>query len=177
MVISSAKDLGNDLFMSAVQGLVRICFPEGFLEQLGPQVLERHMREERAPEENIRRMSEIFRTQMSQRVACMLAEYLDTPARIESMMRATVATSARLHGDDLGEDILGYMITSLIQLKAKASGNSTEWLANSDDVRGLAGSDENLSTGNVSDEESSLPEKKRRITGIGLRRQSASALR
>lgn len=31
-VISSATDLDNELFKSAVQGLVRICFPEGILD-------------------------------------------------------------------------------------------------------------------------------------------------
>jgi len=161
-VISSATDLGNDLFKNAVEGLVRICFPEGFLDQLGPQVLERHMREEHAPEENIRRMSEIFRNEMIQRVTCLLAESLDTPAKVESMMRATIAASAKLHRDDLGEDILGHIITRLLQVKAKASENSTEWLASSDDVQGSAGSDGDLSTGSASDKESLPPEKKKK---------------
>jgi hypothetical protein len=161
-VISSATDLGNDLFKNAVQGLVRICFPEGFLDQLGPQILERHMCEEKAPEVNIRRMSEIFRTEMTERVACMLAEYLDTPAKVESTMQATLAASVKFHGDDLGEDILGHTITSLLQFKAKALKDSMGCLANNDDVQESAGSDGNMSTGNVSDEKHSPPEKKKR---------------
>ncbi|KAG9196260.1 hypothetical protein G6011_01381 [Alternaria panax] len=161
-VISSATNLTNDLFKNAVQGLVRICFPENMLNQLGPQVLERHMREEKAPKENIQRMSEIFRTETTQRIACMLAEYLETPAKVEMMVRAAVAASAKLHGSDLGEDILGHMITSLLQLKAIASENSTGWLANSDDMQVSIDSDGDMDTRNDSDEESPPLEKKRK---------------
>lgn len=90
-------DLENDVFKHTVQGLVRICFPGGLFDQLGPRVLEQHMREMKAPEENIGRISEIFRTEMTQRITFMLAEYLDMPAKFESITRALVVASAKLH--------------------------------------------------------------------------------
>ncbi|KAI4944676.1 hypothetical protein J4E91_008681 [Alternaria rosae] len=131
-VISSATDLGNDLFKNAVQGLVRICFPEGILDQLGPQVLEQHMREEKVPEQNIEMMSEIFRAEMEQRMASMLAEHLDTAAKVDSVLKIMLSASAKAHGNNLGDDILGYVIASLLKLKAKASEHSTGWLAGGD---------------------------------------------
>jgi hypothetical protein len=140
-MISSATDLSNDVFKNAVQGLVKIYFPEGILEQLGVQVLEQHMHQEKAPEENIQRMSEIFRSEMAHRATWMLSEYLDTPAKVESAMRATIAASARLHGDALGDDILSHVTSSLLRLKERALGNSTEWLADGDATLDTASSD------------------------------------
>ena len=120
-VISSATDLGNDLFKNAVHGLVRICFPDGVLDQLGLRVLEQHMREENAPTDNIERMTGIFQSEMIQHVTSILAEHLDTPAKVDSAVRAIVAGSAQLYGEqDLGEDILGHISDSLLRLKARA---------------------------------------------------------
>ncbi|CAN9419681.1 unnamed protein product [Alternaria alternata] len=161
-VISSAKDLDNELFKNAVQGLVRICFPEGVLDQLGSQILEQHMREEMAPEDNIRKMAEIFRTEMTQRVASLLAEHLDTVTKVETMVQATIVASVRLHGSDLGGDTLGHMIASLLQLKAKASENPTDWLTKIGDPQETVGSDEDTGTIDVSDVESPTSEKKRK---------------
>ena len=160
-VISSATDLGNDLFKNAVQGLVRICFPEGILDQLGPQVLEQHMREEKAPEQNIQRMSEIFQAEMEQRMASMLAERLNTAAKVDSAVRTILSASARAHGDNLGKNILGYVTAGLINLSAKASGHSTQWLAGGG-VTATEGKEEENSDGdsgtsNISDEEPTPP--------------------
>lgn len=161
-VISSAKDLNNELFKNAVQGLVRICFPEGVLDQLGSQILEQHMREEMAPENNIRKMAEIFRTEMTQRVASLLAEHLDTVTKVETMVQATIVASVKLHGSDLGGDILGHMIASLLQLKAKASENPTDLLTKIGDPQEKVGSDEDMGTIDVSDVDSPTSEKKRK---------------
>ncbi len=117
------------------------------------------MREEKAPEENIQRMSEIFRFEMGQRIVSMLAEYLDTPTKVDSAIRATIAASAKLHGDNLGKDILKHTTETLLRLKEKAPKHSTEWLANSDHVRDAASSDADTSTGDVSDEEPTSREK------------------
>ena len=150
-VISSATDLGDDLFKNAVQGLVRICFPEGILDQLGPQVLEQHMREEKAPEKNIERMSEIFRSEMTKHVVPMLAGTLDTAAKVDSVLRTLLSASARVHEDKLGDDILGYVTASLLKLKEKASEHSTEWLAGG----GAAATEEEEEESNDGDSSSS----------------------
>ncbi|KAI8935635.1 hypothetical protein NX059_007163 [Plenodomus lindquistii] len=128
-VISSATDLTNDVFKKAVQGLVKICFPDGVLEQLGIQVLEQHMHEENAPEENIRKMVQIFRAEMAHRVTWMLAEYMDTSTKLEAGVEAIVAASASLHGSKLGEDILGEVMNSLGRIRKRVPEESTHRLS------------------------------------------------
>lgn len=129
-VISSSTDLHNDVFKRAIQGLVKICFPEGVLEELGIQVLEEHMRHENAPKENIIKMTEIFRSEMVHRVVWMLAEYLDTPAKVDATVSSIMAASARLHGGKVGDDVLGYVMSSLNDLRSRVPSNSTELLTN-----------------------------------------------
>jgi hypothetical protein len=149
--ISSATDLGHELFKNAVQGLVRICFPDDILDQLGPQVLRQHMREEKAPEENMRRMSEIFHDEMAQRMTSMAAVHLNTAAKIDSAIKTTLCTSARAFGDELGEKLLDHVIASLLRLKTRAPEDySTDWLASNEAAKDS--SDGYLSAGNVSDE-------------------------
>jgi len=151
--ISSATDLSNDLFRNAVQGLVAICFPDDILDQLGPRVLEQHMREEKAPEDNIRKMSDIFRIEMIQRMASMVAGHLDTAAEVDSVLETMMTASARARGDGIGEDILGHVTANLLQLKARAPEHSTEWLASGKATRKEDNSDEDVSLGDVSEEE------------------------
>ncbi|CAA9962237.1 hypothetical protein PTMSG1_05613 [Pyrenophora teres f. maculata] len=153
-VISAASNLSEDLFNNAVQGLVQICFPDGILDHLGLQVLEQHMREEKAPTANIQRMTEVFQSEMVQRLISMLAEHLDTPAKIGLAVHAIVAATARLHGErKLGEDILGHVSTSFLQLKDRAPRDSTEWLASGDVLQNTANSNAGTVTGDVSEEE------------------------
>ncbi|KAF2034550.1 hypothetical protein EK21DRAFT_85151 [Setomelanomma holmii] len=107
-VISSTNDLNNEVFKKAVQGLVKICFPSGVLEELGIDVLKQHMEEEHAPAENIAKMTEILHEEMIQRVAWMLAGYLDTSDKVEVGVRSVIEASAELHsklGDDLREAV------------------------------------------------------------------------
>jgi len=158
-VISSATDLGNEVFKNAVQGLVRICFPAGILDQLGLQILGQHMREEKAPEGNILRMEEVFQSEMEQRIASMLAEHLDTAAKINLVLKTILSTSARAHGGDIGDDILGHVTASLLELKAKAFEHSTEWLARGDGAQEEDNSDGYMNISGVSDEEPAPPPK------------------
>lgn len=152
-VISSATDLSNDLFKNAVHGLVRICFPEGILGQLGLRVLEQHMLEENAPTDNVRRMRGIFESEMIRRVTSILAEHLDTLAKVDSAVCAIVAGSAQLHGEQgLGEDILGHVSASLLRLKARAPEHSTEWLTTGDAHLDVTNSDDDVKTSDVSEE-------------------------
>jgi len=111
-VISSTTNLQDDVFEKAVQGLVKICFPQGVLEELGIDVLERHMREEGAPEDNIKKMTEIFLAEMVHRTTWMLAEYLDTPEKVQTGVTAVIAASESLHGD-IGPDIRSTIAASL----------------------------------------------------------------
>jgi len=159
-VISAATDLADDLFKNAVQGLVRICFPDGILDQLGLRVLEQHMREENAPLDNIQRMTEIFKSEMIQRLTSMLAEYLDTPTKVDLAVHATVAASARLHGEQkLGEDILSHVSATLLQLKSRAPEDSTEWSVGGNELHNTASSDSDIKIGDVSEKKHTPPPK------------------
>jgi hypothetical protein len=111
-VISSTKDLDNEVFRKAVQGLVKICFPSGVLEELGIDVLKQHMQEENAPAENIAKMTEVFRSEMIQRVAYMLAAYLDTPAKVGAGVRSVIEASAEMHSQ-LRDDLRNVVKASL----------------------------------------------------------------
>ncbi|KAI4663244.1 uncharacterized protein J4E78_003655 [Alternaria triticimaculans] len=158
-VISSATDLRDDLFRNAVQGLVRICFPDGILDQLGPQVLEQHMREENAPERNIERMSEIFQSEMTQRMASMLALHLDTASKLDTVVKNLLVASARAHGNDFGDDVLGHLTASLLKLKTRTSGHSTEWLAGSDAAQEVDSDGRDTSNSDDSEAEPTPPPK------------------
>lgn len=58
------------------------------MQELGVDVIERHMREENAPEENIAKMTEIYRLEMIARVSWMLAGFLDTPEKVQRGIEA-----------------------------------------------------------------------------------------
>lgn len=131
------------MFKKAVQGLVKICFPQDVLEKIGIEVVTQHMRNESAPEHNIEKMTEIFRSEMSHRVNWMLAEYLDTPAKVEASVKAVIAASASLHGAKIGDDILGHIIASLQSLRENIPHSSTEMLAGSTDIKTMTSSTHN----------------------------------
>jgi hypothetical protein len=133
-VLSTTVDVSSIVFKKAVQGLVNICFPQDVLEEIGIEVVTQHMRNEGAPEHNIAKMTEIFRSEMCHRVNWILAEYLDTPAKVEASVRAVIAASASLHGAKIGDDILGHIIDSLQGLRKHIPHSSTEMLADSTDI-------------------------------------------
>lgn len=70
------------------------------------------MREENAPEENITKMIEIYHGEMIHRVTWMLAEYLNTPAKVEKGVASIITASSSLHAEVSG-DALGNVAPSL----------------------------------------------------------------
>ena len=127
-MISSTKEVDDEVFKNVVQRLARICFPEGILSQLGEQILEQHMREENAPAANIRKITTLFQSEMVQRISAMVAEHLDTPAKVTSTstVQATITASARAHSESLGGNIIDHVTASLLRLKERAPDNSAE---------------------------------------------------
>jgi hypothetical protein len=100
-------------------------------------------------------MSEVFRSKMAQRVTWMLAEYLDTPVKVASAMRATLAASSSLHGQALGNDVLGHATSSSLRLEERAPENSTEWFAYGDgSLDGASSNEASAFDGTVGDKES-----------------------
>jgi hypothetical protein len=117
------------MFKGAVQGLVKICFPQNVLNELGVDVVQQHMREQSAPKPNIEKMREIFRSEMVHRLVWMLVEYLDDSSKVEAVVKSVTAASAVIHGDKFGPDILGSVIASLQRLRERVPDNSTKTLA------------------------------------------------
>lgn len=102
--VLSSSHVDDDLLDQAVRGLVQICFPDGFLEELGVDVVEAHMREEGAAQNNIDRMKPVFHDAMTRQMAWLLAKYLDTPEKLEEAVSALATASQQLHGDKLGAE-------------------------------------------------------------------------
>ncbi|KAF1920267.1 hypothetical protein BDU57DRAFT_508461 [Ampelomyces quisqualis] len=113
-VISSPTNLDDQVFRKAVQGLVKICFPKGVLEELGVELLEKHMQAEKAPPANIARMIEVYRAEMIHRASQMLAEYLDTPAKVQLAVESVIGASSSLYMH-LGGNIIQDIATGLEQ--------------------------------------------------------------
>lgn len=112
-----------------MHGLVKICFPEGILDELGVALLEKHMRAEKAPEASILKMHDIFRSEMVSRVIWMLAEYLDSPSKIKAGVESIIAASAARHGSKLGGDLLGHIVANLHRSRERLPSDSTRLLA------------------------------------------------
>ena len=127
-VAATTTDFNTDVFKKAVQGLVKIWFPQGILDDLGVEIVTQHMHDEEAPEGNVVKTAEIFRSEMFHRVTWMLAEYLDTPVKVEIGIMAIMAASASLHGDKIDENILGTMTASAQKFRERMSEESTERL-------------------------------------------------
>jgi hypothetical protein len=128
-VVSQSTDIHTEMFKKAVQGLVKICFPQNVLNELGVDVVQQHMREQNAPKQNIEKMREIFRSEMVHRLVWMLVEYLDDSSKVEAAVKSVTAASAVIHGDKFGPDILGSVIASLQRLRERVPDNSTKKLA------------------------------------------------
>jgi hypothetical protein len=128
-VVSQSTDIHTEMFKKAVQGLVKICFPQNVLNQLGVDVVQQHMREQNAPKQNIEKMREILRSEMVHRLVWMLVEYLDDSSKVEAAVKSVTAASAVIHGDKFGPDILGSVIASLQRLRERVPDDSTKKLA------------------------------------------------
>jgi hypothetical protein len=152
-VISSATDVNNDIFEKAVQGLVQRCLPQGILEELGLHVIEKHMTNEHASDSNIDKAKEIFQAEISRQLVWMLAAHLNTPFLLEAGVQSVVAASAHLHGDSVGRDVLGGIISSLVRLRKRLPDDSTKRLADGDPFQGVARSENLTDPGITSDRE------------------------
>jgi hypothetical protein len=120
----------DDVFRDAVQGLVKICFPKGVIQELGINVLDQHMREGHAPEENISHMRDVFNAEMVHRLAWLLAEHLTTPQLTEVGISSVVAATNRLQGQKFDREVLDDVIFAFQRLRNKLGANDTEGLVN-----------------------------------------------
>ncbi|KAF3041446.1 hypothetical protein E8E11_000500 [Didymella keratinophila] len=126
-VAATTTDFNTDVVKKAVQGLVKICLAQDVLDDLGV-VVTQYMHDEEAPESDIVKTAEVFRSEMFHRGTWILAEYFDTPVKVEASIMAIMAASASLHCGKSGEDILETVIASLQKLRERVPGKSTEHL-------------------------------------------------
>jgi hypothetical protein len=82
------------------------------LEEIGVDVANQHMLENKAPEGSISRMTETYGMEMVRCITQMLANYLDTPAKIKSAIKSIIEASSNLH-IDVEDDVLDKIATSL----------------------------------------------------------------
>ncbi|KAF2652066.1 hypothetical protein K491DRAFT_760620 [Lophiostoma macrostomum CBS 122681] len=117
-ILCSEDHVSDDIRKEAVQGLVRICFPEDILDELGINVVTQHMHEEGATDDKISRMREAFRYEMVHRVSWMFANYLDTTDKVERGIASAVAATNRMHGNKLDGAVLDDIIKAFQALKS-----------------------------------------------------------
>jgi hypothetical protein len=128
-VLCSTND-DDEVFRDAVQGLVKICFPKGVIQELGINILEQHMREGHAPEENISHMRGVFNVEMVHRLAWLLAEHLTTPQLTKIGISSVIAATNRLQGQKFDREVLDDAIFAFQQLRNKIRADDTEGLVN-----------------------------------------------
>ncbi|KAF2109107.1 hypothetical protein BDV96DRAFT_605180 [Lophiotrema nucula] len=116
----------DELLKEAVQGLVKICFPNSFLKELGINVVEAHMREAGASDAAIAKMNNVFESEMIHRLAWMLAEYLDTPRKIEKGISTLASASNRLQGNKIDHRVLDQIISGFTQLRDKIAADQRQ---------------------------------------------------
>ncbi|CAI6341836.1 unnamed protein product [Periconia digitata] len=97
-VLSTQGFDDDDVVAEAVQGLIDLCFPESVLNELGVDVVTQHMMQQSAPASQIDKMRCTFQSSMVDKVACMLATYLDDNSKYESALSVLVNRIQELHG-------------------------------------------------------------------------------
>jgi hypothetical protein len=124
-----SDDTADGIFKEAIQGLVKICFPDNFLDELGVDVVEQHMRESNASEEKIKRMKEVFDAEMIHRCGWMLAKYLDSPGKMETGISSIIAATNRLHEKKPDREVLDDMIGAFQRLRDALPSDNSDHLA------------------------------------------------
>ncbi|KAF2280745.1 uncharacterized protein EI97DRAFT_463200 [Westerdykella ornata] len=119
----------EEVFKEAVQGLIRICFPDTFLDDLGLNVIEKHMREFNATEKRIQKMREVYSTEMIHRGSWMLAQNLDSPEKVQTLLSSVIAATNRLFGKKTDREVLDDMIEAFRRLRDSISSDDTDHLA------------------------------------------------
>jgi hypothetical protein len=113
-----------------VQGLVKICFPKGVIQELGVNILEQHVREGHAPEDNVAHMRDGFNVEMVHQLAWLLVEHLTKPHLLKVGILSVVAATNRLHGHKFERELLDDVIVALQQLLDKPGIDEMEGLVN-----------------------------------------------
>lgn len=120
----------ESIFKKAVQGLVKICFPDDVLEELGIDVVEQHMREAQASEDKLARMRDVFGSELVHCCAWMMAKYMDSPEKVAAGIASIVTASNRLHGEKLDSELLDDIIGGLKDLRNQLLLNGSSEMLN-----------------------------------------------
>lgn len=128
-------DPSDDMFKEAVQGLIKICFPAGVLDQLSLDIIESQMQEQGATDARILKMRELVQLEMVHKLAWLLAEQLDTPEKTETAITSVIAARHRLHGKKSDYDVFKDIIRGFEKLRDQYAQSGTDHLASGASIR------------------------------------------
>ena len=123
------------MFKEAVQGLIKICFPAGVLDQLSLDIIESQMQEQGAADDGIVKMRELVQLEMVHKLAWLLAEQLDTPENIETAITSVIVARHRLHGTKSGYGVFKGIIRGFEELGDQYAQTRRDHLTNGADIR------------------------------------------
>ena len=105
------------MFKEAVQGLIKICFPAGVLDQLSLDIIESQMQEQDATDDGIVKMRELVQLEMAHKLAWLLAEQFDTPEKIETAITSVIVARHCLYGTKSDYSVFKDIIQGLEKLR------------------------------------------------------------
>lgn len=123
------------MFKEAVQGLIKICFPAGFLDQLSLDIIESQMQEQGATDDMIVEMRELVQLEMVHELAWLLAEQLDTPEKIETTITFVIVARHRLDGTKSDYSVFKGIIRGLEKLRDQYAQTRRDHLTNRASIR------------------------------------------
>ncbi|KAF2876504.1 hypothetical protein BDV95DRAFT_602482 [Massariosphaeria phaeospora] len=124
--VVSSTNPDSDVLRKAIAGLIKICFPESFLDQLGRDVVAAHMRQEDATESQIECMRTVFQSEMLRRVSSMLATYMDTPEKFKLGIASLVRAGKESHELWLAQEDVNEIRVLLKELRKPAVQDTKE---------------------------------------------------
>ncbi|KAF2810097.1 uncharacterized protein BDZ99DRAFT_520189 [Mytilinidion resinicola] len=111
------EHLQDDMFKEAVQGLLKICFPSGVLDEIGVDVIESQMLDRGATLDQTKAMREVAQEEVVHRLSWLLAEQLDTPHKAPIAIRTIVTRSLRIHGTELDQGMFDDLVADFGNLR------------------------------------------------------------
>lgn len=114
------ENANDEILKDAIQGLVKICFPERVLEEIGVDVVEKHMQESGASHGCISRMRKVFHTEMIRRVAWMLADHVDTTEKTEVAVLAVLTACNQLKQGRVDDKLMDDIICAFQRFRERA---------------------------------------------------------
>jgi len=105
-VLSSNAALGDEVLQEAVEGLARMCFPDGILQELGVDVVTADMEQNDASEQSIEKMKVTFETCLLNRLITLIAPFLNTPSKLGKSLATLKTMAGDIHKNTSADDVI-----------------------------------------------------------------------